>query len=152
MLDGHQFTFPTTKVLSGLFYSRMKNTDNNYYEALFLTGAFDFIISNSLIFTNYMKFDIMDDDNISWSLVTSKLIYDLDDKISVAASGTYAQKNNGDYETFILVEGGYQFRNLNYGYMHVDAKISPFVRFNIGGKDVVYANREVGFNLYFFFN
>jgi hypothetical protein len=51
-----------------------------------------------------------------------------------------------------MVDGSYQFRNLNYGYLHVDAKISPYLKFNISGQDVVYSKHEAGINFYFFFN
>jgi len=152
MLDGHQFTFPTTKILTGISYTRLKDIDNNYYEALFLTGAMDLIISNELILTNFLKFDIIDDDDKSWSVLSSKLVYDLDEKISIAPSFTYAQNNSGDYENFVMIEGGYQFRDLNYGYLHVDAKISPYLRFNVAGQNVTYPNKEAGVNFYFFFN
>ena len=151
-LNSHQYTFPTTRILTGLGFSRMKDINNQYYEGIYGYGAFDLIISNSLIFTNRLQFDLQDNKDFLWSMVTSKLIYDLDDIISIAASGTYGQNNSGDYETIVILEGGYQFRNLNYGNLYVDAKISPFLRFNIAGQNVVYANREVGFNLYFFFN
>ena len=152
MLDGHQFTFPTTRILSGINFMRMKSIDNNYYDALFLTTAFDLIISESLILTNLFKIDIADSDDISWTTLSSKLVYDLDTKISVAPSFVYAQNNSGDYETFVMVDGSYQFRNLNYGYLHIDAKISPYLKFNISGQDVEYSKHEAGINFYFFFN
>ena len=152
MLDGHQFTFPTTKILTSLNFMRIKDTDNTYSSAVYLTTAMDLIISKSLILTNLLRLDIQDRDDIFWTSLSSKLVYDLDNKVSFAPSIVHAQNNSGDYETFILVEGSYQFRNLNYGYLDTDAKISPYLKFNVAGQDVVYSNKEVGVNLYFFFN
>ena len=152
MLDGHQFTFPTTRIVSGLNFMTMKDIDNNNYDAVFFTGALDLIVSKSLILSNFLRFDLSDKDDISWSVLSSKLVYDFNQNISIAPSMTYIQNNNGDYETFVMIEGGYQFKNLSYGYLHTDIKISPFIRLNITGQDVIYPDTELGFNLHFYFN
>ena len=39
-LNSHQYTFPTTKILTGLSYSRMKDIDNQYYDGIYEYGEF----------------------------------------------------------------------------------------------------------------
>ena len=152
MLDGHQFTFPSTRILTGLSVFRMKDFNNNYCNAASANIAMDLIISNTLILTNNIDLDLQDNNDFIWSTVSSKLIYDITEKITVAPSISYRQDNSGYHETNIMIEAGYQYKDLNYGYLHTDAKISPFVKFNIFGQDVIYADTEFGANFYFFFN
>ena len=45
-LNSHQYTFPTTKILTGLGYTRMKDINNQYYEGIYAHGAIDLIISS----------------------------------------------------------------------------------------------------------
>ena len=156
-LNSHQFTFPTTRIINGLY---VQNVDiGTYsYSKTFGTFAMDFIVTKKCIISNKVLVDLaLDDatvldDDMSFSWLNSKIIYDINDNISVAPGFVYAVNKNGSYETFLLLEAGYQFADLSYGYFNSDIKLVPYLKLNVDGKNLLYANYEFGVSVHLLFN
>ena len=152
IVDGSQFTFPTTRIFTGFYLSKYRDLFDKYSNIAYFRFAMDFIISNKLVLSNKLDYELSDDSDVFMSLFASKFIYDLNDKVSVSGSSLFKQDNQGDYLMDFLLEGGYQFNNLSYGYTKLDFKLVPYFRVNIAGKNKIYSNEEVGFKINIFFN
>ena len=152
IVDGNQFTFPTTRIFTGFYLSKNRDLFDKYSNIAYLRFAMDFIISNKLVLTNKLDYELSDDSDVFMSILTSKFIYDLNDNVSIAGSSSFEQDNQGDYLLNLLLEGGYQFSSLSYGYTKLDLKLVPYFRMNIGGKNKIYSNEEFGFKINIFFN
>ena len=152
MVDGSQYTFPTTRILTGFYANRYSDLFDNYSNVIYMRFAMDFIISEKLNFSNKLDYELSDDSDVFMSVFTSKFIYDLNDNVSLAGSSSFEQDNEGDYLLSFLLEGGYQFNNLTYGYTKSNLKLTPYFRTNIGGKNKIYSGEEFGFKVNLFFN
>tara|TARA_B100000686_G_scaffold193880_1_gene200756 strand:+ start:208 stop:1185 length:978 start_codon:yes stop_codon:yes gene_type:complete len=152
MVDGSQYTFPTTKILTGFYINRYHDLFDNYSSVVYMRIAMDFIISEKLNFSNRLDYDFSDDADVFMSIFTSKFIYDINNNVSIAASSSFQQDNQGDYLLSFLLEGGYQFNNLTYGYTKSNIKLAPYFKSNIGGKNKIYSSEEFGLKIHLFFN
>ena len=152
MVDGSQYTFPTTRILTGLYVNRYRGLFDEYSDILYLRLAMDFIVSQKLNLSNKLDYELSDDNDVFMSIFTTKFIYDLNDNVSVAGSLLFKQDNQGDYLLNFLLEGGYQFNNMAYGYTQSNLKLVPYFKMNIGGKNNIYSSEEFGFKIKLFFN
>jgi len=152
MVDGSQYTFPTTRILTGFYINRYRDLFDNYSSVIYMRFAMDFIISEKLNLSNKLDYELLDDNDIFMSFFTSKFIYDLNDNVSIAGSSLFEQNNQGDYLLNFLLEGGYQFNNLKYGYTAFNLKLVPYFRVNIRGKNQIYSNEEFGCKINLLFN
>ena len=151
LINNEQYTFPSTRILSGLYYKAI-NTEDNNFDAIYNLTAMDFIISNNLILSNQLIFDLSDSDDISPSSLSSKLIYNMAPAIAFASSYTYKQYSDESYESFFMFESAVQLLNLNHGNFNSNIKVSPYAMVSLGGKNVLYSKNEFGLNLKVFFN
>ena len=151
LINSKQYTSPTTRILSGLYFKAI-NTENANSDAIYGLVAMDFIISNSLILSNQLILDLSDSDDISPSSLSSKLICNINSTIAIAPSYTYKKYSNESYESFIMLESSVQFLNFNYGNFNSNIKVSPYVIMSLGGKNTVYAKNEFGISLKLFFD
>ena len=133
-------------------YYKAINTEDNNFDATYSLTAMDFIISNSLILSNQLIFDLSDNEDISPSSLSSKLIYNMTSTIAIASSYTYKQYSAESYESFIMLESAVQLLNLNHGNFNSSIKVSPYAMMSLGGKNVIYSKNEFGLNLKVFFN
>ena len=152
IVDGEQYTFPTTRIFTGFYLNRYRDLFDVYSDVAYIRLAMDFIISNKLISSHKLDYELSDDSDVFMSLFTSKFIYDLNSNVSIAASSLFEQDNQGNYLSSLLLEGGYQFNNFTYGYTKLDFKLIPYFRVNIGGKNEIYSNEEFGIKIDIFFN
>ena len=151
VVDGAQYTSPTTRILTGFYVNRYDDMFNNFFNVAYLRLVMDFILSNKTTLTNKMDYEILDKGDVFMSSGISKFIYDFNDKASVAVSIKYEQDNQGDNLSELLLEGGYQINNISSGYTKSTLKIVPYAKINIDGKNNFYSNRQYGikFNLFF---
>ena len=152
MLDGSQYTFPTTRILTGFYINRYRDLFDNYSDIMYVKFAMDFILSSKLNLSNKLDYELLDDNDTFMSLFISKFIYDLNKNVSVAGSFLFKQDNQGDYLLNFLLEGGYQFDNITHGYTKLNLKLTPYFKTNIGGKNNIYSSEEFGFKINLFFN
>jgi len=152
IVDGSQYTFPTTRILTGLYLNKYRDLFEQYSDVAYIKFAMDFIVSNKLILSNKLDYELSDDNDVFMSLFTSKFIYDLNDNVSIAGSSLFEQDNQGDYLMNFLLEGGYQFNDFTYGHTKLDLKLIPYFRVNVGGKNKIYSDQEFGFKVNVFFN
>ena len=152
MVDGSQYTFPTTRILTGFYINKYRDLFDNYSDVIYAKLAIDFILSEKLNLSNKLDYELSDDNDVFMSLFTSKFIYDLNENVSVAGSLLFEQDNQGDYLFNFLLEGGYQFNNITHGYTKMNFKLSPYFGVNVGGKNSIYSSEEFGVKLNLFFN
>ena len=152
MVDGSQYTFPTTRILTGIYANRYRDLFDTYSSVVYLRAAMDFIISEKLIMSNKLDYELSDDSDVFMSLFASKFIYDLNDKVSIAGGLQFEQDNDGDHLLNFLLEGGYQFNDIKYGYTKFNLKLSPYFKSNTGGKNSIYSAQELGIKIKLLFN
>jgi len=160
LINTKSYTFPTTRLLSGLYFKGSNNrTLNSSANSTYLLNAMDFIISNRMIWSNQLIIDYKDGDNISPCSMSSKLIWNIGSKIALAPSFTYKKYDSIEmadldvYEGFIMFEGAYQFSNINSGNFNYDIKLIPYFKMSIlGSENLVHTKNEFGLDLKVFFN
>ena len=96
--------------------------------------------------------DLVDDDNIAETMIASKIIYDFSDKISLAPSYVYNVDNDGNNLSYFMLEGGFQFTKMKYGYFNYDIRLNPYFITNLSGKNRLYTKNIFGLSLKIFFN
>ena len=160
LINTKSYTFPTTRLLSGLYLKGSNNrTLNSSANSIYLLNAMDLMISNSMIWSNQLIIDYKDGDNISPCSMRTKLIWNIGSKIALAPSLTYKKYDSIEmadldvYEGFIMFEGAYQFSNINSGNFNYDIKLIPYFKMSIlGSENLVHAKNEFGLDLKVFFN
>ena len=160
LLNTENYTFPTTRILTGLYFKGSDNqTLNSNTNSIYMLGAMDFIIHDRIILSNQLIVDYSDKDNISPCSIRSKLIWNINSKMALAPSFTYKKYDSIEiadsdiYEGFIMVEGAYQFLDHNFGNLDYDIKLIPYFMMSIlGSENLIHAKNELGLNLKVFFN
>jgi hypothetical protein len=157
LLNTNQYTNPTTRILSGLYFKGLNSEDSNL-NAIYMLNAMDFMISNGLMWSNQLVLDYQDRDNISPCSIKSKLIWNIMNNMALAPSFTYNKYDSietGDsdmYEGFLTLEGSFQFKS-DFGNLDYNMKLIPYFTMSLlGSENLVHAKNEIGLNLNVFFN
>ena len=157
LFNSSQYTLPTTRILSGLYF-KGSNSENVNLNAIYMLNAMDFIIGNRLVWSNQLIVDYKDRDNISPCSIKSKLIWNIMNNIALAPSFTYNKYDSieaGDsdmYEGFMTLEGSFQFKS-DFGNLDYNMKLMPYLMMSLlGSENLVHAKNEFGLNLNVFFN
>jgi len=151
VMNGYQYTFPTTRIINGVRLIA-KEVGSTSYVAVGATFAMDFIIGSKCILSNRLNADLMDDDNIHLSVLSSKVIYDFNKNYSFGTSFNYLVNNNGDHLAVLSLEGGYQFNNLQYGNFNSTIQINPYFEMTLFGENMLIEENKFGLNLNVLFN
>ena len=154
VVSGKQYTFPTTRILVGL-YGRSLDTDLGTSSVGSFKFAMDFIISSKCILTNQFSFDFSDEDKISDDIINSKIILDLNDTFSYGIGVEYLSNKTMLAATnlaSLTFDAGIQFKNLSKGYMDYTFKLNPYAKYILSGKNRQFNQNEVGIKLNVLFN
>ena len=160
VISGHQYTFPSTRIVSGLNLVSMKNDvsingikyKDETYSALNAFTSFDLIIGSKTILSSILSTDLVDDDNINLSFLRSKIVYDFNENVSFSPGLSYEFDNESNYIFYGLLEGGYQFRKLKYGHFNSTIKINPYFKVIFSGENMDYKDTMYGLSFKLLFN
>jgi len=110
VVSGKQFTFPTTRVLVGL-YAKSIDSDLSKTTSAILKVAMDFIISNKCILTNQVSFNLGDKQNINTGKEEFELVNDALPLISKSSSDFINSKLIMDVNDMFTYGIGLEYRS-----------------------------------------
>ena len=163
VMDGYQYTFPSNRIITGLNFMSGEVLDDNdnkkTSQALGVSVAIDFIIGSKCILSNKLDAEVMDDDDLYDTVISSKMIYDFNENISIGTGLNYRLQDDGNIAV-ITIEGGYQLKDLKYGNFSSTIQINPYFQKSIFGENmdiyrpVIFPNNlnEMGLKLNILFN
>ena len=132
----HSFTFPLTRNVTTIQYVST-GSDNHPY----IKHAMDLILSSKSIFS--MQFALTNDTQTASNMLSTDFIYDINDNFSFSAGFNHFVSDNYN-KTSLLIQAGYQFKNIPAGNLKMNFKLIPQLTYVLSGENV---NADHSFNL-----